>query len=162
MAGYEFGFDRAIESGAVTFLNLMTDRGKQTIANFGREAGFTGRLVGAVRDNGVDRVVIDSTMLLDYSLDEGAEWLTSFLSELKQLDATIVLISEMIDPPPSYADEHYLAHDVVFFHNFMDGGGMTRGVQVIKMRGTAVDTDIHHIEFDSGGLTVAPGQKVET
>jgi hypothetical protein len=38
---------------------------------------------------------------------------------------------------------------------------MTRGVQVIKMRGTAIDCDIRAIDFSDRGLRVDPGQKVE-
>jgi KaiC/GvpD/RAD55 family RecA-like ATPase len=64
--------------------------------------------------------------------------------------------------PTSYADEHYLAHGVVFFHNFLDGSGMTRGVQVVKMRGTAIDADIREIEFSDAGVCVFPDRTLET
>jgi KaiC/GvpD/RAD55 family RecA-like ATPase len=64
--------------------------------------------------------------------------------------------------PTSYADEHYLAHGVIFFHNFLEAGGMTRGVQVIKMRGTAIDPDIREIEFSDEGLCVFPDRKVQS
>jgi KaiC/GvpD/RAD55 family RecA-like ATPase len=161
MGGYEFGFDRALDSGAVTFLNLMTEQGKEMIAQFGSQSGLAGRLLGAIEDNDVDRVVIDSTMLLDHFLEGAEDEVTGFISELKQLDSTIVLVSEMTDPS-CYADEHYLAHGVVFFHNFLEDGGMTRGVQVIKMRGTSIDADIRHIEFGSEGLSVHSDRKVET
>jgi KaiC/GvpD/RAD55 family RecA-like ATPase len=136
----------------------MTEQGKQAIAKFGTDSGLTSRLVGAIRDNDIDRVVIDSTMLLEHFLAGDTAETTTFLSELKQLDATVVLISEMTDPA-SYADEHYLAHGVIFFHNFMQDGGMTRGVQVIKMRGTAIEPDIHHIEFGPEGITVGPERR---
>jgi KaiC/GvpD/RAD55 family RecA-like ATPase len=63
--------------------------------------------------------------------------------------------------PSSYSDEHYLAHGVIFFHNFLDSGGMTRGIQVIKMRGTAIDTDIRDLSFSDQGLRVRPEQQVE-
>jgi len=64
--------------------------------------------------------------------------------------------------PTSYSDEHYLAHGVIFFHNFLDGGSMTRGLQVIKMRGTAIDCDIRKISFSNTGLRVHPSEKVES
>jgi KaiC/GvpD/RAD55 family RecA-like ATPase len=63
--------------------------------------------------------------------------------------------------PSSYSDEHYLAHGVVFFHNYLEATGMTRGIQVIKMRGTNIDCDIRSIEFGPGGLVVDPERKVE-
>jgi KaiC/GvpD/RAD55 family RecA-like ATPase len=161
MAGYDFGFDRAMQSDAIQFLNLVTESGKRTITQFGTEGGLTNRLVAFIDQNNVERVVIDSTMLLQHFLTDVSEEITGFLSALKQTDATVLLISEMTDPT-SYSDEHYLAHGVVFFHNFLDGGSMTRGLQVIKMRGTAIDCDIRRISFSDTGLRVHPDEKVES
>jgi len=161
MSGYDFGFERAMQSDAIQFLNLVTESGKRTITQFGTEGGLTNRLVAFIDQNSVERVVIDSTMLLQHFLTDVSEEITGFLSALKQTDATVLLISEMTDPT-SYSDEHYLAHGVVFFHNFLDGGSMTRGLQVIKMRGTAIDCDIRRISFSDTGLRVHPGEKVES
>jgi KaiC/GvpD/RAD55 family RecA-like ATPase len=161
MSGYEFGFDRAMQSGSVEFLNLVTETGKRAIAQFGTDGGLTNRLVAFIESNGVDRVVVDSTMLLQHFFSDMSDEITGFLSALKQTDATVLLISEMTDPT-SYSDEHYLAHGVVFFHNFLDSGGMTRGLQVIKMRGTAIDCDIRQISFSDQGLRVHTDRKVQT
>jgi KaiC/GvpD/RAD55 family RecA-like ATPase len=160
MSGYEFGFDRAVGSEAIEFLNLLTEAGKRTITQFGTDGGLTNRLVAFVESNAVDRVVVDSTMLLQHFLSDATDEVTGFLSALKQTDATVLLISEMTDPT-SYSDEHYLAHGVVFFHNFLDSGGMTRGIQVIKMRGTAIDCDIREISFSERGLRVHADSKVQ-
>jgi KaiC/GvpD/RAD55 family RecA-like ATPase len=161
MSGYEFGFDRAIQSDAVQFLNLVTENGKRTITQFGSEGGLTNRLVAYIRQNDIERVVIDSTMLLQHFMNDVGDEITGFLSALKQTEATTLLISEMTDPS-SYSDEHYLAHGVIFFHNFLEGGSMTRGIQVIKMRGTAIDCDIRQIQFSDRGLRVLADQKVES
>ncbi len=161
MSGYEFGFERAVQSDSVQFLNLMTDAGKRTITQFGTDGGLTNRLVAFIESKEVERVVIDSTMLLQHFFSDQSEEITGFLSALKQTNTTILLISEMTDPT-SYADEHYLAHGVVFFHNFLDSSGMTRGVQVIKMRGTAIDCDIREISFSDRGLGVHADSKVQT
>lgn len=160
MSGYEFGFDRAMQSDAVQFLNLVTESGKRTITQYGAEGGLTNRLVAFIESNDMDRVVIDSTMLLQHFFSDISEEITGFLSALKQTNATIILISEMTDPT-SYSDEHYLAHGVIFFHNFLDSGSMTRGIQVIKMRGTAIDTDIRKISFSDQGLRVHPEKKIQ-
>jgi len=160
MAGFEFGFDRAMKSENVEFLNLVTEAGKRTITQFGTDGGLTNRLVAFIESNGIDRAVIDSTMLLQHFFSDVDDEITGFLSALKQTRATIVLISEMTDPS-SYSDEHYLAHGVIFFHNFLDSGGMTRGIQVIKMRGTAIETDIRDLSFSDQGLRVHPRKKVE-
>jgi len=39
MAGYDFGFDRAVKSDLVQFLNLVTESGKRTITQFGTDVG---------------------------------------------------------------------------------------------------------------------------
>ncbi|GGN99604.1 MULTISPECIES: RAD55 family ATPase [Haloarcula] len=161
MSGYDFGFDRAMQSDAVQFLNLVTESGKRTITQFGTDGGLTNRLVAYIEQNDIQRVVIDSTMLLQHFMNDVDSEITGFLSALKQTEATTLLISEMTDPS-SYSDEHYLAHGVVFFHNFLEGGSMTRGVQVIKMRGTAIDCDIREISFSDRGLQVHADTKVET
>ena len=161
MAGYEFGFDRAMQSDAVQFLNLVTESGKRTITQFGSEGGLTNRLVSYIEQNDIQRVVVDSTMLLQHFMNDVDSEITGFLSALKQTDATTLLISEMTDPS-SYSDEHYLAHGVIFFHNFLESGSMTRGVQVIKMRGTAIDCDIREIGFSDRGLEVDADTKVQT
>jgi KaiC/GvpD/RAD55 family RecA-like ATPase len=160
MSGYDFGFDQVMASGKVQFLNLMTESGKRTITQFGTEGGLTNRIVAFLEQQDIDRAVIDSTMLLQHFFNDVSDEITGFLSALKQTGTTIVLISEMTDPS-SYADEHYLAHGVIFFHNYLEAGGMTRGVQVIKMRGTAIDCDIRAIDFSNRGLQVRPDQKVE-
>jgi len=160
MSGYEFGFDQVMASGKIQFLNLMTDSGKRTITQFGTEGGLTNRIVAFLEQQDIDRAVIDSTMLLQHFFNDVSEEITGFLSALKQTGTTVALISEMTDPS-SYADEHYLAHGVIFFHNYLESGGMTRGVQVIKMRGTAIDCDIRAIEFTNQGLRVLTDRKVE-
>ncbi|MFW6436655.1 MAG: RAD55 family ATPase [Halococcoides sp.] len=159
MSGFDFGFEKAVQSNAIKFLNLVTEEGKRRITQFGSDGGLTNRLVGYIEANDIDRAVIDSTMLLQHFLSDASNEITGFLSALKQTDATIVLISEMTDPS-AYSDEHYLAHGVIFFHNYLESGGMTRGIQVIKMRGTAIDCDIHSIEFTDRGLVVHPEKKI--
>jgi KaiC/GvpD/RAD55 family RecA-like ATPase len=160
MSGFDFGFDQVMKSGQIQFLNLVTESGKRTITQFGTEGGLTNRIKSFIQHQEFDRAVIDSTMLLQHFFSDISEEITGFLSALKQTDTTIVLISEMTDPT-SYADEHYLAHGVVFFHNYLEDGGMTRGVQVIKMRGTDIDCDIRQMEFSDRGLRVIPDSKIE-
>ena len=39
MSDFEFGFDRAIKSDSIQFLNLVTESGKRTITQFGTDVG---------------------------------------------------------------------------------------------------------------------------
>ncbi|WP_435146705.1 RAD55 family ATPase [Halobaculum sp. P14] len=156
MAGYDFGFAEVLDSGNVTFLDAFSSDGKRFFGMPGERRdlnSISNRITSFVESRDVDRVVIDSTMLLRYYLDDTDDTVMRFLSSLKRTDATTYLISEMTDPS-AYADEHYLAHGVIFFHNYMEDDGMRRGVQVVKMRGTDVDTDIHDLRFTDAGLAV--------
>jgi KaiC/GvpD/RAD55 family RecA-like ATPase len=159
MSSYDFGFERATSTDQFTFLNLTRERSRQSLTQYGRESGLSSRLASMIRQQDYDRVVVDSTMLLDHFTDDSDAEVTHFATGLKQTDATVLLVSEMTDPT-AYAEEHYLAHGVIFLHNFLEGGGMTRGVQVVKMRGTDIDCDIRDVRFTGSGLQVDPSRKV--
>lgn len=156
MSGYEFGFDRAVGTDRLTFVDVFSSEGKRLFRPPGKHrdaSSLINRLTGFIDSNGIERVVIDSTMLLEHFLADAESNTIQFLTSLKRTDATVALISEMTDPT-AYADEHYLAHGVVFLHNFLEDGGMQRGIQVLKMRGTAIETDIHDLSFGNGGIAV--------
>ncbi len=162
MSGFDFGFDRALASDAVTFLDAFSKDGKRFFGLPGERrdrSTLSNRIVSFVDSRNIKRLVIDSTMLLRYLLSDDDDTTIQFLSALKRTDATTLLISEMTDPS-SYADEHFLAHGVVFLHNYLEDGGMTRGVQIVKMRGADIDTDIHGIGFSDQGLQVHADQKL--
>ena len=156
MGGYDFGFDRALDTDRVTFLDAFSSDGRRFFGPPGDRrdrSGVTNRLTGFISSRDIDRVVFDSTMLLRYLLDDEEDTIVQFLSSLKRCDATTLLISEMTDPS-AYSQEHYLAHGVVFMHNYLADDGMQRGAQVLKMRGTDVDTDIQQVEFSDSGMRI--------
>jgi len=162
MEGYEFGFDRALDTDRITFLDSFSSDGRRFFGLPGERrdrSGVTNRLTGFINSRDIDRVVFDSTMLLRFLLDDDEDTMIQLLSSLKRTDATTLLISEMTDPN-AYSEEHYLAHGVVFMHNYLENNGMQRGIQVLKMRGTSIDTDIQDIEFTDGGLRVGSAATV--
>lgn len=166
MSRFDFGFEEAVESRRLKFLNLLSDRSQGLLIP--RSGGdyrenvreMTDRLTAFVNKHDVSRLVIDSTMLLRYYYSNDDQTFIQFVTGLKQTGATTFLISEMTDPS-AYADEHFLAHGVVFFHNYLEPDGMRRGLQIIKMRGTDIDADIRKVEFSPDGFQVAPGERVE-
>jgi KaiC/GvpD/RAD55 family RecA-like ATPase len=166
MGAYDFGFEKAAHSGKLQFRNVFDSNAKRLLKGPGGNdfssgvTNMTNRLVSFINSREIDRLVIDSTMILQYFYPDNHEAFVQFLTSLKRVDATTLLISEMTDPT-SYADEHYLAHGVIFMHNYLEGGGMHRGVQIVKMRGTSIDSNIHAIEFENDGLHVRPGQRVQ-
>lgn len=159
MSTFDFGFERAAASERFKFLNLTAESARRSLTKYGTEGGLTNRVAAMLEEMSIDRAVIDSTMLLKHFVDDPESALTEFVTRLKQTDATIVLISEMTDPS-AYSDEHFLAHGVLFFHNFLEAGGMTRAVQIIKMRGTPIDCDMRSMAFTDAGLEVHVDQKV--
>ncbi|MFB6110847.1 MAG: RAD55 family ATPase [Halodesulfurarchaeum sp.] len=160
MASFDFGFEKAMRAGNTRFLDLTDESARQSLTQYGSAGGLRNRVPAMLAELGADRAVIDSTMLLEHFVEDPEAELTDFITRLKATDTTLLLISEMTDPT-AYSNEHYLAHGVVFFHNFLEGGGMTRAVQLIKMRGTPIDCDMHPVEFTDAGIQVHPDRTLE-
>ena len=161
MSGFDFGFEKAIRASNTTFLDLTDESARQSLTKYGSAGGLRNRLPAMLNGLDADRAVIDSTMLLDHFVDNPTEELTDFITRLKEVETTILLVSEMTDPS-AYSAEHYLAQGVIFFHNYLDGDGMTRAVQLIKMRGTPIDSNMRPIEFTDRGVQVYPDRDLES
>ena len=165
---YEFDLEGAFSSDDFHFVNVLSEE-SQGLLTPAQEGDYRTSMENQIRrirkfiaDAGVDRLVIDSTMLIRHFFPDDSDTFIQFLVGLKQVDATVVLVSEMTDPT-AYSDDHYLAHGLIFLHNFLEpnSGEMARGVQVIKMRGTTVDTDIHELVFTDAGLRVRPDETID-
>jgi KaiC/GvpD/RAD55 family RecA-like ATPase len=165
MSNFEFGFETLANSEQFRYVNLASNKGERLLNQFS-QSGNSGaqsladKIVAFVNTREIDRLVIDSTMLLELLFADGDEEMTRFLTALKSCSATSLLISEMTDPS-AYSDEHYLAHGVIFFHNYLEATGMTRGIQVVKMRGTDIDCDIRSLRFTDEGIVVDPTKRVD-
>lgn len=166
MTDFDFEFEQAVSTGRIKFLNVLSERSEDLLAPGSGGSFRSGvqsmstRLVSFVEKHSIDRLVVDSKMMLRYFYDEEENAFLQFVTALKRADATSLLVSEMTDPT-SYSDEHYLAYGVVFLHNYLDGDGMRRGIQTLKMRGTDIDSDIREVAFTRRGLTVRPDRKIE-
>lgn len=159
MSEYDFGFEEAVKGNSITFVDAFSGEGRRFFGIQGdrhERSGAANRLASLVEARDIDRVVFDSTMLMRYLLDDEEDTLIQFLTTLKRTNATTLLVSEMTDPT-TYSDEHYLAHGVVFFHNYLEDDRMKRGVQVVKMRGAKIDNRIHNLSFTDDGLRVGAG-----
>ncbi|RLM57479.1 KaiA-binding protein [Halobellus sp. Atlit-31R] len=166
MSSFDFGFETLAGSEQFRYVNLASQQGKRLLNQFSQSGNpssvqsLTDKIVAFVNSREIDRLVIDSTMLLELFFADGDEEMTRFLTALKGCEATTLLISEMTDPS-AYSDEHYLAHGVIFFHNYLEATGMTRGIQVVKMRGTDIDCDIRSLQFEDEGIVVDPTERVD-
>lgn len=115
-------------------------------------------LKGYVEDLGITRLVIDSLALIGFGSsinDPSHEALQKgmFVRALKDFDLTVLLISEMLDPD-RYGIEHYIVHGIIILHHFLKDDRMIRALQVIKMRGTKHDDNLHPLSITSQGLSV--------
>ena len=167
MSRYEFGLERAGDRGGrIEFLNVFSEEAKRILfrsANSSAQSNpdaLAKRIVSFADSQDVDRVVVDSMMMLEHFFKDAEEDVSRFLTRLKKADATVILISEMTDPS-AYTKEHYLGHGVIFLHNYLGAGGMQRGIQIAKMRGTAIDCDIRPVKFTENGMEVDPDSKLE-
>ncbi|MCX9012081.1 MAG: ATPase [Candidatus Methanoperedens sp.] len=110
-----------------------------------------------VKQYDIKRLVIDSLSAIRFTsqhpaLEERA--VSKFIRNLKNLGCTTLLLSELLKPD-AYTIDQFVSHGVIFLHNFMDKkGNMVRALQVIKMRGTRHDCQLHGIEFTDKGLKV--------
>jgi KaiC/GvpD/RAD55 family RecA-like ATPase len=162
MGRFEFRLPEAMQADRLRFVNMVSEEGQQLIRRAERRGSgrfnlehLAAELDNLVGSNDIDRIVVDSTMLLDHLFPSSENAVKKFVTALKRVDATTLLISEMTDPS-AYAPEHYLAHGVLFFHNYLEGGEMTRGLQLLKMRGTNINCTVRPLSFDDRGVVVQP------
>ncbi|MBC7085518.1 MAG: ATPase [Methanomethylovorans sp.] len=109
-----------------------------------------------VAEYNVKRLVIDSMSAIRFATKDPAlqeKEMTRFIRNLKKLGCTTLIIGELTDPT-AYNAEHFACHGVIFLHNFLYEKQMTRAVQIIKMRGTKHDCDMHKVQFTERGLQV--------
>lgn len=110
-----------------------------------------------VKQNGIKRLVIDSLSGIRFTSQNPAleeRSIGRFIRNMKNLGCTTILLSELLKPD-AYTIEQFISHGVIFLHNFMDKqGNMVRALQVIKMRGTKHDCEMHGVEFTGKGLKV--------
>ncbi len=168
MSSFSFNLKRYTLAGLILFvdmgplsiqyMNALKDR--NSIKSTYAEEVFK-KISALVKMKNVKRIVIDSVLTLRYgsgNAEEQNREIARFFRSLKDLKATTLILSEMTDLS-NYSPEHYMAHGVIFLHNFLNGNSMTRAMQVIKMRGTNHSCDMHRMEIGTDGIRVFP-QKV--
>ncbi len=163
MSGYSFNLKRYTLAGLILFVDMgplsiqymNAIKNREKMRSTYAEEVFK-KISTLVKMKGVKRIVIDSVLTLKYGSggeeDQNRE-IARFFRSLKDLKATTLILSEMTDLS-NYSPEHYMAHGVIFLHNFLNGNTMTRALQVIKMRGTRHDCDMHKMEITSEGIRV--------
>ncbi len=163
MSTYSFNIKRYTLAGLILFVDMgplsiqymNAVKNRENMRSTYAQEVFK-KISALVKMKGVKRIVIDSVLTLRYgsgSEEEQNREIARFFRSLKDLKATTLILSEMTDLS-NYSPEHYMAHGVIFLHNFLNGNTMTRALQVIKMRGTRHDCDMHKMEITSDGIRV--------
>jgi len=114
------------------------------------------RIERFVEENDIERMVVDSVSTIKFSSADDKEEkrdVTRFIRRLKRLGCTTILLSELTDPD-TYTIEQFACHGVFFLHHFLVGGRMTRAFQIMKLRGTKIDSDMLRTMFTDKGLLV--------
>jgi circadian clock protein KaiC len=116
-------------------------------------------LVKQIKDNGYQRLVIDSLPAFGMAFDDYNKMrkeLFLLLHEIRKLQCTTIVITEK----PSgeiglthFGVEDFLAQGLIMLHL----GHTYRGIEVRKLRGTNHSTDVHRMRVGEEGIVVYPG-----
>ena len=115
---------------------------------------------------GAKRIVIDPITILGMqteSLMQLRRDLLRFSSLLKDLDSTVVFVSEIPEDSQAlsrYGVEEFISDGVVVLYFSRVGGLRIRGIEVRKMRGTAHKEGTFPIKLTEGGIVVYPSKNI--
>jgi circadian clock protein KaiC len=107
------------------------------------------------------RVVLDTLASLFYRFLDPIERRTAtvdLIEALSDLGVTIIVTSELgqLGLERKTLDEEFLVHGVIMMQTLFSGGTTTRGLQVEKMRGVNVNTNLVPYTIDKSGIEIYP------
>lgn len=115
---------------------------------------------------GAKRIVIDPITVFGMQVDSTMQLrqdLLRFSSLLKQLDATILFVTEIPEESQAlsrYGVEEFIADGVVVLYYSRVGGLRVRGIEVRKMRGTSHKEGTFPLKIGEAGIVVYPSGKI--
>jgi circadian clock protein KaiC len=107
------------------------------------------------------RVVLDTLASLFYRFLDPIERRTAtvdLIEALSDLGVTIIVTTELgqLGLERKTLDEEFLVHGVIMMQTLFSGGTTTRGLQVEKMRGVNVNTNLVPYTIDKSGIEIYP------
>jgi len=160
MSRYNFNVIEHYKARNILFLDLS--EGKIDMQSGVPKSMFViQKIADAVRGLNISRIVIDSFSSIKFSSDDEKTKKRDtdmFVKSLMKMGATVVLLSEMLDSR-EYSDEHFSVHGLIYLHHFLHKQEMIRAMQVIKMRGTYIDSNMVELVFGTNGISIT-GRKV--
>ena len=120
---------------------------------------ITTRLENEIRQQGISRVVIDSTSLLGLYFKDPNDIrreLYKLITALKNSGTTSLLTAETPEEGKisRFGVEEYVVDGVIILKSLGMSGEMGRSLRIIKMRRTKIKDDIFSISFGKNGLSV--------
>ncbi len=107
------------------------------------------------------RVVLDTLAALFYRFNDPIERRTAgqdLIESLSDLETTTIVTSELnqLGLERTILEEEFLVHGVIMMQTLYSGGATTRALQVEKMRGVSVNTNLVPYTIDRNGIEVFP------
>jgi circadian clock protein KaiC len=122
-------------------------------------------LQAAIQKIGAKRVVLDTLASLFYRFSEPIERRTAgvdLIEALSDVGATTIVTTELthLGLERNLLDEEFLVHGVIMMQTLFSAGSTTRALQVEKMRGASVNTNLVPYTIDRNGIEVFPAMSV--
>jgi KaiC/GvpD/RAD55 family RecA-like ATPase len=115
---------------------------------------------------GAKRIVVDPIAILGLQTESPMQLrqdLIRFSSLLKQLDSTVIFVTEIPEDSQSlsrFGVEEFIADGVVVLYYSRMGGTRVRGIEVRKLRGTSHKEGVFPVGIGDSGLVAYPSQKL--
>ena len=119
--------------------------------------GTTAFIKDIAKEIGAKRIVVDPlttvTMQMQNRFSARLE-IMKILNDLRQTNCTSILTSELTGT--LFQPEQYLTDGAIVLHSLNVKGALTNGIQIIKMRLTKVDKQVHPYWISAEGFTINP------
>jgi circadian clock protein KaiC len=118
-------------------------------------------LQAKIKELNAKRVVLDSLAQLFFRFTDPIERRTAsqdLIESFSDLDATVLITTELsqLSLERKAMEEEFLVHGVIMMQTLYTGGTATRGLQVEKMRGVAVNNNLVPYTIDNSGIEIYP------
>jgi len=119
--------------------------------------GTTAFIKDIAKEIGAKRIVVDpltTVMLQMQNKYSGRLEVMKILSDLRQTGCTSILTTELTHA--LFQPEQYLTDGAIVLHSLNIKGSLTNGIQIVKMRLTKVDKQVHPYWISQEGFTINP------
>ena len=122
-------------------------------------------LQAKIQQIGAKRVVLDTLASLFYRFLDPIERRTAgidLIESLSDLGSTTLVTTELshLGLERNLLDEEFLVHGVIMMQTLFSGGTTTRALQVEKMRGTSINSNLVPYTIDRNGIEIFPSMSV--